>query len=93
MSVEWEAVLDDLERSILEGSEFIAPECSEPMPAEFGPRLRSLLAFCDTRVAEVEVELDTTSEEMARLASHRRGNHFEMAGSTAGSAGGTTHVL
>lgn len=94
MTVDWAAVLDDLERSILEGSEFVAPsELSAPIPAEFGPRLKDLLEFCDSRIAEDQVEIDATSEELSRLASHRRGQSYATAGSTAGSAAGTSRVL
>lgn len=70
MSVDWDAVLDDLERSILEGTEFSAPPVD--VPTEIAPRLSALLELCRTRISMVETEMATTSDELAQLSASRR---------------------
>lgn len=72
MSIDWTDVLDDLEQSIVDGSEFVPPSVTDVMPTEYGPRLRALMALCTTRTADVEAEIASTSDELSRLTSRRR---------------------
>ncbi len=69
MSPDWVAVLDELELSILDGSEFVAPKGQ--VPAEHAERLAALLELCSQRIAEVSDERSATGEELSRLVSVR----------------------
>lgn len=66
---DWVAVLDDLELSILEGSEFVEP--AGAVPAEHAPRLHALLALCAERIGGVQAELASTGDELSRLVAAR----------------------
>ncbi|MGB6059856.1 MAG: hypothetical protein WBF71_16490 [Microthrixaceae bacterium] len=74
MSLDWDAVLDELEHSILEGTEFSAPPVDEStaVPTELAPRLSALMDLCLSRISGVEDEMASTSDELAQLSASRR---------------------
>ncbi|MGB3412735.1 MAG: hypothetical protein WBA45_16250 [Microthrixaceae bacterium] len=74
MSVDWDALLDELELSILEGTQFSAPPVDVPVDvqAELAPRLSALMDLCLSRISGVEAEMASTGDELAQLSASRR---------------------